>query len=173
MTQEITINWAEVYGSLNIDFLKQTGKWMLKAILLLGVVVIPLSFFAFPHYPEVGIFLSVAFLFICLRMAWRVARLNKLPRVLVGPVTKKSTLSYRNRKTFTHTKRHFVSIAAHEAFEIDSVGRAHDLPVSSKPKRYECPTSVFKSISENELLIAVIMPHDNSVAQVIKANPTN
>jgi hypothetical protein len=173
MTQKITVNWAEVYSSLNIDFLKQTGKWMLKAILAVGVVVVPLFFFAFPHYPEVGIFLSVAFLFICLRMAWRVARLNKQPKVVVGPVTKKSTLSYRNRKTFTHTTRYYVNMVAHEAFEIDSVGRAHDLPVSNRPKRYECPTSVFKSISENELLIAVIMPHNNSVAQVIKANPIN
>ena len=167
MISENSFKWEEVYNSLNINEIKQKGILMLKAILVVGVFMVVASLLVFSHQPEIGLFLTLALLFITIRLYWSVVKLNKRPKVVVGPIVKRSTLSYRNSKTHTRTIRHFLSINANDAFEIDHLGKADYLPLSNKPKKYECSSSLYNSVIEGESIVAVIFPHNNSIAQIL------
>jgi hypothetical protein len=160
------INWAEVYNSLNINTHKQAGKWILRAILVVGAIPVAAAFLVFRHQPEIGLMITGGIIIIVARLQWGIVKLNRKPKVVVGSVAKRSAWSYINKNTRTRTIRHYISIKIENAFEVDCRGMADTLSLANKQKNYECPSDLYNSVIEGQSLTAVVMPHDNSISRI-------
>ncbi|MGE5355749.1 MAG: hypothetical protein ACM3PT_05860 [Deltaproteobacteria bacterium] len=163
-----TVNWAEVYKSLNIETIKSSGKWILIATLIVGGILIISSFLIFRKQPVVGIFMTVGVLIFSGRYALGLMRLNKNPKVLHGIVIDKYIRSRTNEGTYTETVNHYIKMDITDYFEINSDGITKSMDDIHIRNKWLCSPEIYNKIIIGETIQVLVMPHDNTITRIFK-----
>ena len=163
-----TTNWAEVYSSLHIDTIKSSGKWILIATLIVGGILIIVSFLIFRKQPVVGIFMTAGVLIFAGRYALGLMRLNKNPKVLHGIVIDKYIRSRTNEGTYTESVNHYIKMDITDYFEIDSNGISNTMDDINTRNKWLCSPEIYNKIVIGETIQVLVMPHDNTIIRIFK-----
>lgn len=164
-----SINWAEIYQSLNIEVLKSTGKWMFIATFSLGLIISAISFLVFRKHPIVGIALIVGTLIFSGKYAVGLIRLNtKNPVVYSGLVTGKFETSRTNDGTYSETINYYIKLKVDGKFEIEKDGHLQVKEVKGENKKLKCPKDIYDRIAEGDLTSVLVMPHDNHIRKLFQ-----
>lgn len=158
--------WAEVYQSLNIDWLKTSGKWMLIMTLTIGLIIVVTAFFVFRKQPVIGIFLLIGTLIFSGKFALGLFRLSNNPLVCKGIVTDKPQTSRSNENTLNNYVDYFIKMEVHEAFEINKTGFCRKKQIEKG--RWKCPENIYNQVSKGDTIMVLIMPHDKHIARIFK-----
>lgn len=163
-----TVNWSEVYKSLNIETIKNSGKWILIATLIVGGILIIASFLIFRKQTAVGIFMTVGVLIFSGRYALGLMRLNKNPKVLHGIVIDKYIRSRTNEGTYTESVNHYIKMDITDYFEIDSNGISNTMDDINTRNKWLCSPEIYNKIVIGETIQVLVMPHDNTIIRIFK-----
>lgn len=164
---ESTVNYSVVHQSLNIDTLKTTGKWILIATLVFGLVLTAIAFLVFRDHPVVGVAMTAGTIIFSGRYALGLLRLSKNPVVYSGTVIRKFETSRTNESTHTETIHHYIKMRVADAFEIDSRGKGAKKELKKPEKKWRCPENIYNQVSDGDDLTVLVMPHDNHIARLL------
>jgi hypothetical protein len=163
-----TVNWAEVYKSLNIETIKSSGKWILITTLIVGGILIIASFLIFRKQVVIGIFMTIGVLIFSGRYALGLMRLNKNPKVLHGIVIDKYIRSRTNEGTYTETINNYIKMDITDYFEIDSNGISSTMDDINTRNKWLCSSEIYNRIAIGETIQVLVMPHDNTIIRIFK-----
>lgn len=158
------VNWEEVYASLQIESLKQSGKWMFAATLVAGIFIVGILSLIFRKYPVAILFMAAGALLFSGKYALGVWRLSKNPRVYSGSIIAKIENSHKQESTATRYISHRIKLNAESGCELTSAGLGEIKNYTGKKLKVNCSKEIYNTLNKADKLTVVIMQHDNSVA---------
>ncbi len=157
-------NWEKVYTSLQIESLKQSGKWMFAATLVAGIFIVGILSLIFRKYPVAILFMAAGALLFSGKYALGVWRLSKNPRVYSGSIIAKIENSHKQESTAVRYVSHQLRLNLEEGCELSAKGLGEIKKYTGKKPKVNCSKETYNTLNKADKLTVVVMPHDNSVA---------
>ena len=158
------LNWEEIYASLKIESLKQSGKWMFAATLVAGIIIVGIFSLFFRKFPVAIIIMAAGALMFSAKYGLGVWRLGKNPKVYTGILIGKIENSHKQEATSVRYISYQLRLNVETACELSAAGLGEIKKYVQKRIKTKCTKEIFNAITENERITVVVMPHDNTVA---------